>query len=69
MTKKTFDAVKLMRELRENLSQAMERMTPEERVRFIRDRAASTALGRTIAQDTRDASQQTDAANRPSADR
>jgi len=44
MTTKTFDAVKLMRELRDRLSQEMERMTPEERVRYVRDKAASTGL-------------------------
>ena len=49
MTTKTFDAVKLMRELRDKLSQEMERMTREERVRYIRDRAASTALGQRMA--------------------
>ncbi len=50
MTAKTFDAVKMMRQLRDELSREMEGMTPQERVRFIRDKAASTALGRTIAQ-------------------
>ena len=69
MTTKTFDAVKLMRELRDKLSQEMERMTPEERVRHIRDRAASTALGRTIAEHEGDAAQQADATDRPSAGR
>jgi len=44
MTTKTFDAVELMRQLRDKLSNAMERLTPEERVRYIRDRAASTNL-------------------------
>ena len=69
MTAKTFDAVKLMRELRDKLSQEMEWMTPEERVRYIRDKAASTALGRTIAQDKSKATQEADAAGRPSAGR
>ncbi len=49
MKKKRFDAVKLMRELREKLSQKMAKMTPQERVRFIRDQALSTAFGRAIA--------------------
>lgn len=69
MTTKTFDAVKLMRELRNKLSQEMESMTPEQRVRYIRGKAASTALGRTIAQDKSKAAQQADASNRPSAGR
>ena len=46
MTTKTFDAVKLMRELRDRLSRQMEQMTPGERVRYIRDRAASTDPGK-----------------------
>ena len=61
MTTKTFDAVKLMRELRDKLSREMEGMTPEERMRYIRDKAASTSLGRTIAQGNRKAAQQGDA--------
>ena len=69
MKTKTFDAVKLMRELRDRLCQEMDGMTPTERLRYIRDRAASTALGRTIAQDESMSGQQTDAADRPSAGR
>ena len=65
MTTKTFDAVKLMRELRDKLSQEMERMTPAERVRYIRDKAASTALGKSIAQGRKSAAQQADAADGP----
>ena len=57
MTTKTFDAVKLMRELRDRLSQEMEAMTPAERVRHIRERAASTALGRAMAENERDAAE------------
>ena len=57
MRTKTFDAVKLMRELRDSLSQEMEQMTPEERLRYIRDRAASTGLGSRIAKDEGDAAQ------------
>ena len=60
MRTKTFDAVKLMRELRDKLSQEMEHMTPEARVRHIRDRAASTALGKTIAEAERNAAQRND---------
>ncbi len=67
MTTKTFDAVKLMRELRDKLSDAMERMTPEERVRYIRERAASTNLGPAVAEDEGGA-RQADPADRPSAD-
>jgi hypothetical protein len=39
MKTKTFDAVKMMRELRDKLSLDMEHMTPEERVRYIREKA------------------------------
>ena len=69
MTTKTFDAVKLMRELRDRLSQEMEQMTLEERLRYIRDRAASTGLGKKIAEEEGDAAQQADATDRPSAGR
>lgn len=69
MTTKTFDSVKLMRELRDKLSQEMEGMTTEERVRYIRDKAASTALGRTIARDKSKVTKQADAADRPSTSR
>ncbi|MFQ5504957.1 MAG: hypothetical protein ACE5F1_09210 [Planctomycetota bacterium] len=51
MATKTLDSVKLMPELRDKLSKEMEQMTPEERLRFIRGRAASTALGKAIARD------------------
>lgn len=57
MTTKTFDSVKLMRELRDRLSQEMEHMTAEERLRYIRAKAASTGLGRKMAEDKRDAVQ------------
>ena len=57
MTTKTFDSVRLMRELRDTLSQEMEHMTAEERLRYIRDKAASTDLGRKMAEDERDAAQ------------
>ena len=66
MTTKTFDAVKLMRELRDKLSDAMEQMTPEERVRYIRERAASTNLGPAVAEDEGGVATQADAADRPS---
>jgi hypothetical protein len=69
MTTKTFDAVRLMRELRDRLSQEMERMTPEERMRYIREKAASTGLGTESGEGRGDAAQQADAADRPSADR
>jgi hypothetical protein len=45
MTTKTFDSVKLMRDLRDKLSQEMAQMTPEERIRFIRNKAASMTRG------------------------
>ncbi len=63
MRTKTFDAVKLMRELRDRLSQEMERMTPEERVRYISEKAASTDLAKKLAEDGKDAAQQADAAD------
>ena len=69
MTTKTFDSVKLMRELRAKISQEMEHMTPEERIRYIQDKAASIAIGRTLAGQDGDAAQQADAADRPSASR
>ena len=48
MTTKTFDAVKLMRELRDQLSQDMTDMTPAERILYVRSKASSTILGKTI---------------------
>lgn len=69
MKKKTFDAVKLMRQLRDKLSQEMDGMPPEERLRYIRDKAASTTLGKTLSQDASKAAQQGDATDRPSAGR
>lgn len=45
MTSKAFDAVKMMRKLRDKLSRDMEKMTPQERVRYIREKAASIRLG------------------------
>jgi hypothetical protein len=57
MTTKIFDSVKLMRELRDKLSQEMEHMTAEERLRYIRGKSASTGLGRKLAEDERDAAQ------------
>jgi len=67
MRTKTFDAVKLMRELRDTLSQEMERMTPEERVGYISEKAAASGLVKRLAEDDNDAVQQADAADRPSA--
>ena len=69
MTTKTFDAVKLMRELRDQLSREMERMTPEERSRYIRDKAASSPLGRKIAESTSDAGRDEEASGRAPARR
>ena len=54
MKTKAFDAVELMRNLRDALSREMEQMTPEERIRYIRQRAASTALGKRIEQGKED---------------
>lgn len=48
MTTKTFDAVQWMRTKRNKLSQEMAAMNPEERIQYIRERAASTALGREL---------------------
>lgn len=67
MTTKTFDSVKLMRELRDKLSQEMEHMTPEERVQYIRRRAASTGLEEKMAVDERNATQQAETSDPPSA--
>lgn len=63
MKTKTFDAVKLMRELRDRLSEEMERMTPEERVRYISEKAAATGLAKKLAKDDKDTAQQADAAD------
>jgi len=60
MTTKTFDAVKLMRELRDKLSHEMQQMTPEQRIRYVREKAVSTDLGKKLAQDAGDAAQQDD---------
>jgi hypothetical protein len=65
MTTKTFDAVKLMRELRDELSRAMETMTSEERSRYIRDRAAKTSLGRSAAADESTVAGEEDETDRP----
>lgn len=58
MKVKTFDAVRLMRELRDKLSQEMENMTPGERVHYIQDKAAMTPLGRAMLQGTHKTTQQ-----------
>ena len=55
--------------VRDRLSQDMEHMPPEERVRYIRSRAASTALGRSMAEGEEDAAQPDEAADRPAAGR
>ena len=69
MRTKTFDSVKLMRELRDRLSRDMEQMTSEERIRYIRAKAASTPTGRSLGVDNENTAQQGDAADRPSAGR
>ncbi|MBN2497071.1 MAG: hypothetical protein JXR96_20935 [Deltaproteobacteria bacterium] len=51
MTEKVFDAVKLTRQLRDDLSREMAGMTREERLRYIRDKASSTPLGRALTQE------------------
>lgn len=50
MTTKMFDAVKLMRELRDRLSLEMEGMTAEERMQYVRERAVSSGLRVDLAQ-------------------
>ena len=69
MGTKTFDAVNLMRDLRDRLSREMERMTPDERIRYISEKAASTGLARKLAEDDKNTAQQADAADRPPAGR
>ena len=44
MKTKTFDSVRLMRELRSKLSEDMAQMAPEERTRFIQRQAARAEL-------------------------
>lgn len=58
MTTKTFDAVRLMRELRDGLSHDMEHMTPEERIRYISDKVASTDLSRGFMHKEKESAQQ-----------
>lgn len=58
MTTKTFDAVAMMRKLRSQLSQEMEHMPPGERIRFVRDKAASSALGKKLETAQGDAARQ-----------
>lgn len=48
MTRKTFDAVKMMRELRDKLSEELMGMSAEERIRYIREQAATTPLGKRL---------------------
>lgn len=67
MKTKTFDSVKLMRELRDKLSEDMARMAPEERIRFIQQRAA--AMGLEGNGQSGGAAQQGDAADRTPAGR
>ena len=67
MKTKTFDAAKLMRELRDKLSEDMARMTPDERIRFIQQRAAAMGLDGNL--QAGGATQQADAADRPPAGR
>ena len=69
MTTKIFDSVKLMRDLRDKLSQDMEHMTAEERRRYIRAQAGSTGLGREMIGAERDAAQQQPGADRRDAGR
>jgi hypothetical protein len=39
MAEKEFDSVRMMRELRDEINRDVERMTPEERLAYIRQRA------------------------------
>jgi hypothetical protein len=69
MKTKTFDAVKLMRELRDRRSQEMEHMTPEERIRYISEKTSSTDLAKKLAGDGENAALRADSADGPSASR
>jgi len=62
---KTFDAVRLMRELRDRLSEDMQEMTPAERLTYIREKASTTALGRALVRDDRQAVPLADAGHLP----
>ncbi|MCL4692352.1 MAG: hypothetical protein KJ060_07565 [Candidatus Hydrogenedentes bacterium] len=44
MKTKTFDSVKLMRKLREELSREMSAMTSEEKIRFIQEKASAMRI-------------------------
>lgn len=69
MTTKSFDAVKLMRELRDKLSQDMEHMTPEERLKYVHDKAASTSLGRKLIVDAPEVPEDSSGPDQPSVSR
>lgn len=51
MKTKSFDTVKMMRDIRDKLSREMESMSSEERLRFIRDRAKTSELWKKLAGD------------------
>lgn len=57
MTTKTFDAVKLMRELRQQLGEELDRVDPSERLQYVRDKAATTDLGRKLAADSQNSTE------------
>ena len=69
MTHKTFDAVKLMRQLRDKLSQEMEEMAPTDRLKYIRDKAAATSFEKGHASGETKTDQNDNATNQTSADR
>jgi len=45
METKTFDAVAMMRELRDRLSNMMADVSPDERIRYIHETVGSTPIG------------------------
>lgn len=61
MKTKTFNSVKLMRKLRDQMSDEMAGMSPEERLRFIRERAARSPFVARLARVQRNAAPQGDA--------
>jgi hypothetical protein len=66
MKTKTFDAVKMMRELRDRLGREMEGMTREERLRYVRDKAASARRGTPSTPDSRESGQPEEPPEEPS---
>lgn len=64
MTTKIFDAVKMMRELRDRLSDNLAEMDPADRQHYVREKAASYDIGRRCIQELLHSDRKDDALNR-----